>query len=292
MGYIYKITNLINEKVYIGQTRRHYTERWAQHNYDKNREPYCNWPLYRMLNSVPSEKVKWEVVEEVDNNLLDERERYWIAFYNSKKQGYNCTDGGSNGAKYDYNEILEFWLGEGERNFTKTAIHFQTDKTYISKIIASLGYQRRTWEEINNSNHDSIKRKVNKIDLSSGRVIKTYNSIVEAAKDLGNIDYRKTIPNVCSGKIPSYLGFGWQYTEDIGKPIYLNKQQKYIIIPEYDLTFNNCKECAKWFIANGFSRSKNETQVAKSINYALKHSKVYQHIKIDEKEKVVYSYYE
>ena len=40
------------------------------------------------------------------------------------------------------------------------------------------------------------------------------------------------------------------------------------------------------------SRSTSIEQVAKSIRYSLNHSKIYQKIKVDEKEKVVYTYYE
>ena len=42
MGYIYKITNLINNLAYIGQTVRPYKERWADHKRDRFKEPYCN----------------------------------------------------------------------------------------------------------------------------------------------------------------------------------------------------------------------------------------------------------
>lgn len=292
MGYIYKITNKINGLSYIGQTSRSYKDRWAEHKRDSLKEPYCNWPLYRMINKVGLENLDWKVIEEVPNNLLNERERFWIEFYNTKHNGYNCTYGGNNGTKYNYDEILKYWLSEGARNFTKTAKHFGTDKAYISDIIKSMGYITRTWEEINSNDHDSIKRKVNKIDPKTGKVLQTYDSITAAAIDMGDKEYAKTISPTCQGKHPTYLGYCWQYAEDIGKPIYLNKQQKIIIVPEYNLEFNTLNECAEWFIKNQFSRSSSIAQVAKSIRYSLNHSKIYQKIKIDEKEKVVYSYYE
>ena len=73
MGYIYKITNTTNNKCYIGQTNRSYKERWQEHKRDKNKEPYKDWPLYRMLNQVPEELVSWEVLEETDkgNNAVE-----------------------------------------------------------------------------------------------------------------------------------------------------------------------------------------------------------------------------
>lgn len=290
MGYIYKITNLTNNKSYIGQTNRAYRERWAEHARDKNKEPYCNWPLYRMLNSVSPELISWEVIEETED--LNNREKYWIEFYNSFYNGYNATLGGENGTKYDYNEILKYWLTDGEQNFTKTALHFNSSKQYISKIISSFGYERRSWEEINSNNHDSQKRKVNQIDLSTGRVINTYNSLSEAGQCFGNKEYGRTISNICNGVRPSYLGYGWQYVEDIGKPIYLNKQIKSIYLPDYDLYFDNRCICADWLIENKLCKSNNRYTISRSIEYAIKHSGKYFGIKIIEKEKVIYTYYE
>lgn len=292
MGYIYKITNLTNNLAYIGQTVRPYKERWADHKRDRLKEPYCNWPLYRMLNKVGLENTKWEVIEEVPNKQLNDREQYWIAYYDTKNNGYNCTYGGQNGTKYNYQEVLEYWLNEANKNFTKTAEYFNTDKSYISKIIKSMGYEGRTWKEINQSDHNSIKRKVNKIDSTTGKVLKTYNSITDAAIDMGDKKYAKTISPCCQGKHPTYLGYCWQYIEDIGKPIYLNKQQKYIVLPDYNIIFDTLNDCAEWFIKNNKTRSNKIEQVSKSIRYALNHSGYYQHIKVEEKEKIIYTYYE
>lgn len=292
MGYIYKITNLTNNLAYIGQTVRPYKERWADHKRDRLKEPYCNWPLYRMLNKVGLENTTWEVIEEVPNKQLNDREQYWITYYDTKNNGYNCTYGGQNGTKYDYQEVLEYWLNEANKNFTKTAEYFNTDKSYISKIIKSMGYEGRTWKEINQSDHDSIKRKVNKIDSTTGKVLKTYNSITDAAIDMGDKKYAKTISPCCQGKHPTYLGYCWQYIEDIGKPIYLNKQQKYIVLPDYNIIFDTLNDCAEWFIKNNKTRSNKIEQVSKSIRYALNHSGYYQHTKVEEKEKIIYTYYE
>ena len=292
MGYIYKITNKINGKHYIGQTSRSYKDRWADHKRDRFKEPYCNWPLYRMMNKVGLENTSWEVIEETPNRLLNEREQYWINYYDSKNNGYNCTFGGVTGTKYNYDEIIEYWLNDGERNFVKTAEHFGSDETYIAKIIKSQGYKRRSWKEINNHDHDSIKRKINKIDMMTGKVIKTYSSITEAAIELGDKKYGRTITKACRGYCPTFLGYCWQYVEDFGKPILLNKQQKTIILPDYNLEFKNLTECAEWFIKNKISRSTSIPSVSKSIRYGLNHNKIYQGIRVEEKEKVVYSHYE
>ena len=292
MGFIYKITNPINNKCYIGKTTRNYKERWAEHKRDRIKEPYKNWHFYRMLNKIGPENVIWEVIEEVPNEQLDEKEKYWINYYDSFKNGYNETRGGSNGTKYDYNEVLNYWLNEGDRDFTKTGRYFNADVTTITYIVKSFGYKARTPKEIAKTNAKNKNRPVNQIDLNTGEVINTFYSCENAAIEVfKNIKVSRTIWATINGFRPSYKGYCWQYTEDIGKPILLNKQIKNIIIPEYNLTFNNLRDAAAWFIENKLTRSSSVAQVASSISYALTHSGVYQKIKVVQQEKIIYSHY-
>lgn len=293
MAYIYKITNPENNKVYIGKTVRDYKERWKEHKRDRNKEPYKNWHLYRMLNRVGPENVIWEVIEEnIPNDKVEEREKYWISYYDSFKNGYNETSGGANGTKYDYEEVLTYWLNEGKRNFVQTAKYFNANESTINYIIKSFGYSSRTPAEVAIENSEKKKRSVNQIDLSTGEVLRTFNSLSDASIYLSNCkDLAKTISSVASGRRPSYKGYGWQYTEDIGKPIILNKQIKSIYLPEYDLLFENALKAAQWFIKNNLTRSKNPRQVEASITYAIHHSGYYQKVKIEQKEKIIYTYY-
>lgn len=91
---IYKVTNLINEKVYIGQTRLDVKERWKRHLYDAKREK--NNKFYNAINKYGEENFEIEIIEDNINNEehLSQREIYWISFYDSYKRGYNSTSGG------------------------------------------------------------------------------------------------------------------------------------------------------------------------------------------------------
>lgn len=107
MGYIYKITNIINNKIYIGQTRKTIEERFQAHinkaKQHTNRYLYDAMNKYGYDNFIPSE------IEECDDNLLDEREIYWIAYYNTtnKQYGYNMTIGGGGGDTWTNNPNKE-----------------------------------------------------------------------------------------------------------------------------------------------------------------------------------------
>lgn len=93
--YIYKITNLVNGKVYIGQTTN-YNRRFSEHKkmgYGKEDSKY----LYNAMSHYGIENFKFEVIEKCEN--YNEREKYWIKHYNSYcgaegGWGYNMTEGG------------------------------------------------------------------------------------------------------------------------------------------------------------------------------------------------------
>lgn len=97
---IYKITNLINGKVYIGQSVN-IEKRFISHKnagFNTNNSGY-NYPLYKAIRKYGLENFSFEIIEELNNNLLNDREKYWISFYNSndKNFGYNQTEGGDTG---------------------------------------------------------------------------------------------------------------------------------------------------------------------------------------------------
>lgn len=97
MAFIYKITNLVNNKCYIGKTERTIKKRWKEHLKNcKN----LDLPLYRALNKYGIDKFQIEQLEECASEKVDDRETYWITYYNSCEQGYNCTLGGEGGLLY------------------------------------------------------------------------------------------------------------------------------------------------------------------------------------------------
>lgn len=73
MGYIYKIVNDINNKIYIGKTEFNIEKRFKEHCQD-SKKGYENRPLYKAMNKYGIEHFSIEKIEECNN--LEEREKY------------------------------------------------------------------------------------------------------------------------------------------------------------------------------------------------------------------------
>ena len=98
-GVIYKITNNVNGKSYIGQTIQNYKERFYQHCAIKCSKKVSDMAIHKALRKYGKANFTLEVIEEVDADNLNEKERYWINYYDSYNNGYNSTLGGQGGAK-------------------------------------------------------------------------------------------------------------------------------------------------------------------------------------------------
>lgn len=90
---IYKITNKINNHSYIGQSI-HIEKRWKEHQNKYNWERECKKPLYLAFQKYGLENFTFEVLEECESQDLNSKEKYYIQYYNTYKDGYNQTIGG------------------------------------------------------------------------------------------------------------------------------------------------------------------------------------------------------
>ena len=89
---IYKITNLINGKIYIGQSNN-IERRLKEHRYKTENSDI---PVDRAIGKYGEKNFTFAVLEETTTEQLDARETYWIKYYNSCDNGYNCSLGGDN----------------------------------------------------------------------------------------------------------------------------------------------------------------------------------------------------
>lgn len=95
--YIYLITNTINSKVYVGQTKNLYARK-SRH-WLEGRKPDSKNHLHRSMHEHGVENFRFEIIEECSVKNVDDRERYWISHYRSCDPaiGYNKETGGNAG---------------------------------------------------------------------------------------------------------------------------------------------------------------------------------------------------
>lgn len=159
LGYIYKITNQINGKVYIGQTSKiDPTKRWNEHRHAVIDPDQKERPLYRAMRKYGIDNFKFEVIETVyeeDHTTLNQREQYYIKKYNSflysdDSNGYNLTLGGDGHALIDEQEQLEIIkLYQEKQNIQDVRLLTGRDSSVITNILRTHNIKVLTEQEVN-----------------------------------------------------------------------------------------------------------------------------------------------
>jgi|TARA_B100000287_G_C20550576_1_gene748326 hypothetical protein len=92
MAYIYKITNIINNKGYVGKTIKSPEKRWKNHLYcAKTDGPMV---ISRAIRKHGEKNFKFEVIEECLVEEMNPREAHWIEYHDTFHNGYNSSMGG------------------------------------------------------------------------------------------------------------------------------------------------------------------------------------------------------
>lgn len=209
-GYIYKITNLINQKAYIGKTVNSIEKRWSEHIRESQRERAENRPLYKAFNKYGIDNFNIELIEEVEISQLSNREIYWIGYYHTYEDGYNATLGGDGKVLYDYDIIAEL---------------IKQNKSYaeISQIVGcctdvvSFVAKKYNIEHIPRNNFVEKSKQVAQYD-KKGNYIQSFPSYAAAAQWLEDNGYvsghlngvRTHIGEVCNGKRKTAYKFIWK----------------------------------------------------------------------------------
>lgn len=90
--YIYKITNIQNNKIYIGQTIRPVSDRFHRHINDAMNN-ILDTHFARAIRKYGKDNFVIEQIDEANSqDELNKKEQYWIQYYNSVEEGYNETD--------------------------------------------------------------------------------------------------------------------------------------------------------------------------------------------------------
>lgn len=176
---VYKITNKVTNKIYIGITNQGSGARYRHHWYESRiGEPS---PIHRSMAKYGEDNFTLEIIDFADTyDELKEKEKYWIKQYNStdKSIGYNLTEGGDGtfGRKHSEetkDKIRQKALGrkvseETKRKMSETKLGKCSDKQREHLLKLTVGQSKKIYQYDTNFN-----------------LIGEYNSIKEASKITG-----------------------------------------------------------------------------------------------------------
>ena len=268
---IYKITAKHNNKIYIGQSIDIYA-RWKSH--WKETRYGSNTPLHNTMRKYGKEDFDFEIIEECQQKDINEREIYWINFYNSYNEGFNLTTGGE-GVKnkvftneekekyrmistgknkpilqFDYNgELLNEWFGvlEASKKLDLNATVILACLTNRANCCTAYGFiwiYKSSYKDINSlklkERLASISNnKIYQIDINNN-VVNIYNSMNDLLNK--NKKYKAvSIYNSNSRNKPCY-NYVWKlyknYDLDFNYSLCFVKKSNSKPINQYDLQGN------------------------------------------------------
>ncbi len=209
MGYIYKITNKINNQCYIGQTTN-LEERWRKH---KTTRSKCRY-LKNAFNKYGIENFEFKLICVCFDCDLNRFEINYIEKYDCLvPKGYNLRAGGENGGKHNnetkikISNSLKKKYSESPKLHSKPSLgkpHTEEIKNKISKALKGIKKTPETIEKMKLS----TKFKVYKIDKEFGFIIEEFNGYPEAAKSVDTT--KNSIWRACNGKTKTCKNFIWK----------------------------------------------------------------------------------
>lgn len=251
---IYLITNTINNKRYVGQVIKHrgYQLRWKEH---INGIKYANTRLLsNAINKYGKDAFNVQLIEDdIPENLIDEREKYYITKFNTFYQntaGYNMTIGGQGVHQYEHTEADKLKIAESSKRFWKelkaNPEKFSDRNNKISQKLKGRPKSDVTKEKLSVAAKNRFKNspgtfkgkhhtekskylvaikngyKVAMIDQKSNEILKIFISTSAAGRFLvttgctKNISCATRIRTICEhvqGQGKTAYGYKWEYIE-------------------------------------------------------------------------------
>lgn len=207
MGYIYKITCKDTNKIYIGKSESTVEDRWKSHCRAAFLESHgdYNFPFHRVIRKYGINNFIIETIDvSNDSEELKEKEKYWINFYNSYYEGYNATLGGDGKCKYNYDEIVNYYL-QNNNSITLTCKHF---KVYDQVVYAALKSKNIDYKNLPKQHGKKYKQKILCVELNQ-----IFNSMNEIDKYFNKVVH-PNIRRCLNGTTKKAYGYTWKEVVD------------------------------------------------------------------------------
>lgn len=240
---IYKVTNIINNKIYIGQTIHSLNIRKSQH--ERSHEYGYKTAFSNAIKKYGKENFIWEIIYETDCiDDLNRMESFYIDKYKSlvTENGYNLKGGGGNDFLTEEvkDKIRNSHMGEKNHMYGKTGELNHASKKVINittNMIFGSASEAARYDNTNFShvcsvcrgNRGSTKGYVYRYLDEENKVIEAKNAACVKAKKVKNLDTGEIFENAtlaefhyqgyksgnlskaCTGKNKTFAGYRWKY---------------------------------------------------------------------------------
>lgn len=216
---IYKIENKINGKIYIGQSIE-IERRWQKHLVAND-----DFVIHRALKKYGKENFDFSIIEECNSLELNNKEKYWIDYYNSLiPNGYNMIPGGAQELGLAKGKPVQQYDLKGNFIAEYPSAHqadYATGINYSSICACCRGEKLYTkqyqWKYLNSEKKiidisQDIKVQsetpIWQYDLNEN-FIREYKNFNEAAMSISSS--KSALCNCLKGKSSSCAGYKWSY---------------------------------------------------------------------------------
>lgn len=211
---VYKIENLINNKVYIGSTISGFKKRIKEHLYELNKGKHHSSHLQKAFNKYGTNNFEVSILEVCNRESIIQKEQFYLDQYKSynRNLGYNILNKAYNSQGYKHTEENIILIGQMSK------LRGPHPNSINAMRLANLGSKK-------DENHiirmkEIHSKPVIQLDLQ-GNFIKRWNSITEAKLFLGLSLIDSNISKCCNKKCKSSNGFMWV------KEVDYNSSQEY-----------------------------------------------------------------
>ena len=178
--YIYKITNIQNNKIYIGQTIRPIEQRFRRHINDALNN-VLDTHFARAIRKYGKDSFTIEQIDTASNQEeLNKKEQYWIHYYNSVNEGYNETD----------------------------AISKCGGNTYQSKTKEEMEVIKEKIRQTKIGSKNPMAKKIKRTNIQTGE-IDIFDTIISCAKACGIMNGKTFISTRLNGQVKSPFKKMW-----------------------------------------------------------------------------------
>ena len=180
--WIYKITNIQNNKVYIGQTIRPVEQRFNRHMTDALNN-ILDTHFARAIRKYGKENFIIETIDKASTQEeLNQKEQHWIRYYNSIEQGYNETD----------------------------AISKCGGNTYRSKTNEEMSIIKEKIRQTKLGSNNPMAKKVKRINIKTNEV-NIFDTVIACAQACGIKNGKTSITTRLNGTVKSPFKNTWMF---------------------------------------------------------------------------------